>query len=250
MVKELVNNLFKSFKIEGLFSNLTRKISLNAEARVNHFYIYIDLTSFNLFLMESEFICLKKDAVSRISRMKKLTKSTSKKSATIEIRVHPLYVTFHAVGFQEKLFCETKGVGAYTMSLEYFLQLLKDTQGEKIHPQFKDNGMYLGGLFSKGVGYKIQCTHPENAVTLDLPINYRDVDLLRLRGKVTDEELELTNDSTIIEAAEERLEKNIHEALKVLKEYGVTKEDLINLVEDRIPNRGEKLDPKKVKFLN
>ena len=200
--------------------------------------------------MESEFTCLKTDAIDRISRMKKVAKSTLKKSATVEIRIQPLFVTFLAVGSQEKLFCDTKGVGAYTMSLEYFLQLLEDTAGDKVNPQFKNDGMYLGGVFSRGVRYKIQSTHPENTVTLDLPLNYRDVDLLRLRGKFTREELELTNDGCIIEDAEERLNTNIDTALKILNEYGVNKVDLIALVEDRIPNRGEKLDPKEMKFLN
>lgn len=200
--------------------------------------------------MESEFTCIKKDAINRIARMKKIVKSTVKKSATVEIRIQPLFVTFMTVGSQEKLFCDTKGFGAYTMSLEYFLQLLKDAPGEKVNPQFKNDGMYLGGVFSRGVQYKIQSTHPENTVSLDLPLNYRDVDLLRLRGKFTIEELELTNDGSIIDDAEERLNTNINLALKVLCEYGVNKSDLVTLVEDRIPIRGEKLTPKEMKFLN
>jgi len=151
-------------------------------------------------------------------------------AATLEIRIQPQFVSFHISGGEIKLFCNTKGWGSFTLSLEYFFQVLTDYTGAVFSPTFKNGEMQAGGLFTKGLGFKIQNNHPENKVTLDLPLNYTDLDILKLRNQTSEKQLEIVNAKRLIEQAEKRLEINIELAYKTLKDYGVNKNEIIQLI--------------------
>lgn len=89
-------------------------------------------------------------------------------------------------------------------------------------------GGQLGVKYS--LGFKIQNNHPENKVTLDLPLNYTDLDILKLRNQTSEKQLEIVNAKRLIEQAEKRLEINIELAYKTLKDYGVNKNEIIQLI--------------------
>jgi len=69
--------------------------------------------------------------------------------------------------------------------------------------------------------------------TIKLPTNYTELDLLRLvkSGKYTQEELYFNKLSVKIDIAETHLRKNINYAYKILREYGVTKKEIEEIVE-------------------
>lgn len=181
---------------------------------------------------EISFHCSKVEILEKIKQLRSLVRPKSKKSlmaATLEIRIQPQFVSFHISGGELKLFCNTKGWGSFTLSLEYFFQVLTDYTGAVFSPTFKNGEMQAGGLFTKGLGFKIQNNHPENKVTLDLPLNYTDLDILKLRNQTSEKQLEIVNAKRLIEQAEERLELNIEIAYNALKIYGIEK-DLFHLM--------------------
>jgi hypothetical protein len=182
---------------------------------------------------EISFICPNIEIQAKIKHLRSFVKPKTlegRKRATLEIRIQPQYVTFHIPGAQEKLYCATKGWGSFTLSLEYFYQVLTDYTGDIFNPKFIDGEMHAGGLFTKGLGFKIQNTHPENDVTLDLPINYTHVDILKLRGKIKSKEIEIVNSEQLISKAEAKLESDINAAYKILTIYGVSLEEIEALV--------------------
>ena len=186
---------------------------------------------------EISFQCPNIEILDKIKRLRSLVRPKSlkaRKSATLEIRIQPQYVSFHIPGATEKLYCTTRGWGSFTLSLEYFYQVLSDYTGNIFSPIFKDGEMQAGGLFTKGLGYKIQNTHPENKATLDLPINFTTVDILKLRSKIRTKEIEIVNADRLIEKAEAKLDEDVKSVYYILKVYGVTEGDINNLVKKYI----------------
>lgn len=107
---------------------------------------------------EIGFHCPKIEILDKIKGLRSLIRPKSAKarrSATLEIRIQPQYVTFHMPGGSVRLYCSTKGWGSYTLSLEYFYQILTDYTGAVFSPKFIDGEMQAGGLFTKGLGFKI-----------------------------------------------------------------------------------------------
>jgi len=71
--------------------------------------------------------------------------------------------------------------------------------------------------------------------SIHLPMNYSDVDILRLLAKgYTQEELDFNRISPAIDKARKSLISNIKAAMKILQPYGVTQEDLKELVTRRL----------------
>lgn len=186
---------------------------------------------------EVGFTCATRELVDKVSKLRSLQKGVKRKKATIEIRVQPQYVSFHTLGATIKLLCSTKGWGSYTLSLEYFYMVLTDYSGDVFSPRFIDGGMEIGGLFTRGLGSTIQATHPENRPTVDLPINYTDVDILALQKKYSSPELSLTNSQVLVSEAESRLDERLRMAHKYLEPYSITLEELTRYVRGRIEDR-------------
>ncbi len=186
---------------------------------------------------EVGFTCATRELVDKVSKLRSLQKGVKRKKATIEIRVQPQYVSFHTLGGTVKLLCPTKGWGSYTLSLEYFYMILTDYSGDVFSPKFIDEGMEVGGLFTRGLGCAIEATHPENQPTFNLPINYTDVDILALPRKYTLPELKLTNAQLLVVEAEACLEERIRLAHKHLEPYGITIDELTRYVWRKIEDR-------------
>lgn len=97
----------------------------------------------------------------------------------------------------------------------------------------EDGEMSIGSLT---VGAKTTFIEVERGLrTIDLPLNYTDLDLIFLKtGKYTKEELAFNNLNLIIELAERNLEKNIEKAARMLKMYGINKTELELWVNERL----------------
>lgn len=186
---------------------------------------------------EITFACTKTELLKKLKRIRSFVQPKSekaRKATTLEIRIQPSFVSFNIPGGSEKIDCTTKGWASFTLSLEYFYQILMDHNSVEFSPVFSNGEMRVGGLITTGIGFKIQGTHPENKATLDLPLNYSDIDILKLRRKTKDAHLEIVNAKTIIDAAELILTTKIEEAFTALKFYGVSRDELKQLVEQHI----------------
>jgi hypothetical protein len=185
-------------------------------------------------MSQVSFQCEKKALLESIKRLRQLFNPEARKSAPVEIRIQPQFVSLHVNGGMEKIFCVSNGWGSFTVLLEYLNALVRETDGKAFSPSFINGEMHVGGVITSGLGFKIYQTHLENKQTPDLPVNYSDVDVLKLRNDILFMGSPASEARRLIMSAEHTLNKNIRQAHIFLKQYGVTIEDLEELVGKKI----------------
>lgn len=182
---------------------------------------------------EASFVCQVVDLKPLVDKLYKLVPARMRKVTSIEIRIQPRFVSFHTPGAELKLFCSTAGWGSFSMSLPYFRQLVHDHGNRVFHPVFRDDELEVGGLFTKGLFTRIQSTHPEMRPSLDLPVNFRDIDLLRLHWQGREFDKSMLNADRMIEQAEERLKVNARKAADALKDYDISLHEIMSLIRSK-----------------
>ena len=80
----------------------------------------------------------------------------------------------------------------------------------------------------------ISIKHPENVLNLGLTINNSVMDILSLRYRFTEEELEEKDYLRILENEEEKMKQTINDAVRKLSPYGITHTFIENYIEDKI----------------
>lgn len=118
-----------------------------------------------------------------------------------------------------------------TIPLEHFYQIVKAYPKSEITVSFEGNKMTCGNVTIGGIRIS-ELPNPSTTSDLNLPINYTDKDLLRL--KYNFEEKVSGGLSNLILQAEARLDQNISKTLTLLGEYGVSSHDLLELVSQRV----------------
>lgn len=175
-----------------------------------------------------------KEIFEPIQHFRKLTKRAVRKLTALEINCVFNTVTLSVPGASVKRICKTEGIGAYTVSLEYFFLLLKDHKKESIEVTLNDGELKVGNATVSGVMLGTKVLHPENLKVIDMPINYTDKDLLNLPLKYTDAVIDFAQAGWMIKEAQERLDKEIDKAHALLKSYGVERNDLQKIVDYRL----------------
>lgn len=126
----------------------------------------------------------------------------------------------------------TSGTCKATIRYFYFLQMIEDSAQKTIEIEITQ-----GEININGVRKNISTTFFENDSilrTINLPANYRVIDLLRLPSEgFTIEELQFNVLDIPLQNAKMMLKGNIERSYANLSDYGVTKEDIIELVEKR-----------------
>ncbi|HQW23638.1 MAG TPA: hypothetical protein PLI47_10060 [Bacteroidia bacterium] len=186
---------------------------------------------------EVSFNCQTSELLHKIEHLRSLVKPRSAKArreTLLEIRIQPNFVSFCIPGLEVKQFCSTKGWASYTFSLEYFYMILNDYTGLIFTPKFIDGEMHVGGLFTKGLGYNMETTHPENKLTIDIPLNYSPVDILNLKDKLDPNSIGIAGVYSLIANEEQKLIKNIGIAYKALSSYGFSRDEISQFVRNKI----------------
>ena len=80
----------------------------------------------------------------------------------------------------------------------------------------------------------IKLFHPENLHKFDLQMNSNVLDILSLRYKFTETELEEKNYMRLIEKEEENLDLEIYKGLKFLSKYGITYSFIKKIIDQKI----------------
>jgi len=83
----------------------------------------------------------------------------------------------------------------------------------------------------------IKVLHPENQLRIELPMNYTDIDLLRIERQYSYEELGRMNLLSNIDKAKDRAHKSIDDAMSYLAPYGIRREDVENLLRSSIERK-------------
>ncbi len=151
-----------------------------------------------------------------------------------EITVTDGKITIVLPGIELYIPCKTTGGGAkIAVKYFYFLDVVKGITDKE--PEF----IVTQGTITVGI-LTFHCQtwfFPNDRIlrSIQLPINYSDIDLLNLRnGKYTNEELEFNKMTFKIERAEENLKSNIKSAFNKIKEYGVNYSEIEELVLEKL----------------
>lgn len=185
--------------------------------------------------MHSSSFTIKKSVL--LNTLKELTKVLSKvsksKFASLEMTVTDGKLTLVIPGSKYILECETKGTAKGTITLSYFLDIIKTQRPPLITCKFTDETIEIMGLF-----IKIQTTFFESDKILrsiKMPINYTDWHLLRLENEgYTPEELEFNKLDYQVYCAKRTLRLNILKTVSLLEVYGISKKEIEDFINKKI----------------
>lgn len=96
-----------------------------------------------------------------------------------------------------------------------------------------DKGTIFGGRVNVE-SKQILVIHPENQRKIDLPINYKTLDILKLREEYTSDELKRRNLLSKVEEYERIMNADICAAIELVGKYGFTFDELEELARDKI----------------
>ena len=138
-------------------------------------------------------------------------------------------VDFVTAGISVSLRCATTGTVRFICKYEYLADLIESVRSRQITITVKDEEVTVGLI-----SFKTSVTYfNDDSVlrTIKLPIDYNDAWLIRLLAEgYTNEEIHFNRLYVQIELALHRLELRITSAQSQLKDFGVKKSDLRELV--------------------
>jgi len=174
-----------------------------------------------------------RDLLNTLKHLKAVVKGKKALATRCEATVTDGKVTFAIPGCVFSTHSVTDGVAKFSVP---FLQLYDIIQKHKqpgISILIKDNEVTIGPVTVSAA----TCFIEDDKIlrTIQLPINYTDMDILLLpKQGYTQEELDFNNITGRIKSIEARLEDNVHKALRHLKIYGVTCEDIKSIALERL----------------
>ncbi len=171
-------------------------------------------------------------AFRRLGAAVKKQKKFYKDLTVIELTVTNGLLTLAVPGVIVSKECTTSGTCKASLRYNYFYQLIEDSANKIITIIVTEGEMNLNGVCKQ-----VNTTFFEDDSilrTVNLPVNYKDIDLLRLPHEgFTIEELRFNLLALPLMKAEKKLKDNIEFAYSKLCEYGVSEDDIIELVEKR-----------------
>lgn len=158
-----------------------------------------------------------------------LPKDKAKLQQAVEIKFMKNEIELSTIGASYRLYGKSEGAGRASMSLLQFADIVLSQDGEYIEVKFAPGLFESGKSGIKGTSVKVDSEGGMPA-TIDLAINYKLSDLLRLRDKYPWDQIEFNNLAKTLEKAEEDLEYNIEKAYTILKQYDISRSELKTLV--------------------
>jgi hypothetical protein len=143
--------------------------------------------------------------------------------------------------------CQSKGTAKATMEFRKLYNLIDHHSYDELYVEFFDGSLRFGSVIveAKTIFFK----NDSVLKTIDLADKYTDLDLLLMKNEgYTKEELEFNNLSGIIEMAERRVYYNVRRSAGYLREYGITPQEIKNLLMEKLGIRLD-LDEKDMKVL-
>jgi hypothetical protein len=184
-------------------------------------------------------VTIKANTKQLIQTLKFVKKGVSRNSAkakttTCEITVIDGKAAFAVPGAVFSLPCTTQGTCKATVPFLHFTEIIKSSKTTETEITITEGYLKTGivTISAKTTFFK------DDSIlrTIDLPINYTDGDILRLSEdtRYTVEELEFNKLVSKIGKANDNLKDNLMVSYKSLKQYGVTYDELADLVEIKL----------------
>jgi len=189
--------------------------------------------------LSTTFKAKRKDLLATLKRMKSGLRGDNKKAlrTSCEITVTDGKVNFVVPGAEFFLLCATQGGAARaTLPYLYFADIVQNLKGKEAEFKITEDEINVGILTFRAA----TCFFEDDKIlrTIQLPLNYTDADVLRLRnGQYTQEELDFNNMFPKIEKAEKNLEHNLYWTYRKIHIYGVQYEELEELVKKKLSEK-------------
>lgn len=181
--------------------------------------------------METTFKINTKELFTAIKKTGRLVPAL-KKAGNIKISVQPTDIVISCQGVEFTIPAETTGYVDIILpfTILYAIQATETassltftvTQGSLKTEKFTINN------------FKITVQNLFTKKAIDLPINPITLDFLRLRNIHTEAQLREYNMLQQVEKAERQLEKDLSQALKILKPYNILQSDILELLEKKL----------------
>ena len=164
-----------------------------------------------------------------------ITTRKNKEYIQCEITVTDNKITLAIPGGIIDVPCSVYGSAKISIPLLYFCRIIEDLKRQRnIKISVEENQLIVG---SSTIPVETTFFEDDSILrTIKLPLNYTELDLLRLvrSNKYTFEELYFNRLTVKVDIAEKHLQRNIEYVYQVLKHYGVIKKEIEDLVENRI----------------
>ena len=167
------------------------------------------------------------------SVMKMFTRIMGKsfEPAICKIRVMPGGVEFSTAGIFRCINCNTIGLYEILVPIKLIYAYTSHGHYAKMDFMFKEGEMRCGiSVFSSPY---IKLRNWQQSSFDKLPVNYSDLDIIKLAFTEGEEYLEDHHFKDAYKLATDRLEKAIEEAANSLEYYGISKADIRNMVYDK-----------------
>jgi len=167
------------------------------------------------------------EAIKRL-KVGKNMRNKKARETLCEITVTDANVKLVVAGITYNVSCITEGVAKFTIPVLYLNDLINCHEGKTVTIHINRMGIKIGEFF---VDVPVSLIENDKILkTIDIPLNYTDMDILNLlRMGYTQEELTFNKVNKQIDDAIKRLDENIEKAFKILKPYGLEKEVLKTL---------------------
>lgn len=180
------------------------------------------------------FVVFKVDLLRILTQLKKLVKSVKKKEATLEISLTKDTITFNIPGAQLHLDAHTVGSAKLTIRLAYFLDIIETLRDEVVIADIKENQLTINNKT-----FAVLTTFFENDEILrsiDLPLNYKDIDLakLTLSDKYTKSELDFNNLLSVSERVNMEITDDTKKVYSILAKYGFSYNEVVAFVKTKL----------------
>jgi hypothetical protein len=182
-----------------------------------------------------------------LNELKKITKTLGPltkwtRYTTLELTITDGLLTLVIPGARLELKCVTTGTAKATLGLYYFRDIIKNWNNLHLECFIYDAEFKIGVT-----SIKAKTTFFENDSILrsiNLPINYSELHILQLEYKgFTEEEIDFNKLEFELYYAKKHLKLNIKKAIDILGLYGVTTNEIEELIQRKIkPNRHDLTD--------
>lgn len=173
------------------------------------------------------FVVLKVDLLRILTQLNKIAKSAKKQQTILEITLIKDTITFNIPGAQLNLTAHTKGSAKFSMRLAYILDIVETLKDEVVIADIKENQLTISNKT-----FAVLTTFFENDEILrsiDLPLNYNDIDLVKLSlsNKYTKSELDFNNLLSDAERVNMEITEDTKKVYSILSKYGFSYNEVV-----------------------
>jgi len=183
---------------------------------------------------KATFRVLKNELLVVLKQLQKLEKTVRKKLSTIEVTIIDDHIQMAIPGVQLQINAATKGSAKFTVRLWYLADIIKAEKDASLDFELLDNQLKLR-VFT----FPVLTTFFETdriLRTINLPVNYTDMDLVKLclSGKFTDEEISFNKLDKIAAEAMQKTKADISKIFFLMKKYGFNKKEIEELISNKL----------------